>query len=105
MGWSDTGPQIFRTPANFLQGRFKRLQLLWTRIREHFPDFGCVFAKDWRNQFFAPCRERHDANASILGALDAAHQASVDEAVNGRTDRSRRKVNLWTNRVHRQRSF
>jgi len=70
-----------------------------------FPDFGCVFAENRRDQFFAFCRERHDADAAILRTLDPAHQASFDEAVNGRTDRAGRKVDLWSDRIHRQRPF
>jgi hypothetical protein len=64
-----------------------------------------VFAKNRRDQFFAFCRVRHDADAPILGTLDPAYQAPFDEAVNGRTDRAGRKVDLWPDRIHRQRPF
>ncbi len=64
-----------------------------------------MFAKNRRDQSFAFWGERHDADAPILRTLDAAYQAPFDEAVNGRTDRAGRKVDLWPNRIHRQRPF
>src|SRR5580704_15039665 len=103
--WIDPGPQTLGTLANFSQCRFKSSQLFRARIGKDFPDFGCVFAKNRRDQFFAFCGERHDADAPILGTLDPAYQAPFDEAVNSRTDRAGRKVHLWTDRIHRQRPF
>src|ERR1700682_641828 len=103
--WIDPGPQTLGALANLFQCRFKSSQLFRARIGKDFPDFGCVFAKNRRDQFFAFCRERHDADAPILGTLDPAYQAPFDEAVNGRTDRAGRKVDLWPDRIHRQRPF
>src|ERR1700730_1920549 len=101
----DSAPQTLGALPNLFQGRFKRSQLFRARIGKDFPDFGCVFAKNRRDQFFAFCRERHDADAPILGTLDPAYQAPFDEAVNGRTDRGGRRVHLWADRIYRQRSF
>src|ERR1700692_3281471 len=75
------------------------------RIGKDLPNFGCVFAKNRRDQFFAFWCERHDADAPILRTLDPAYQAPFDEAVNGRADRARRKVHFWPDRIHRQGPF
>src|SRR5712664_1739147 len=99
------GPQTLGALANLFQCRFKSLQLFRARIGKDFPDFGCVFAKNRRDQCFAFWRERHDADAPILRTLDPAYQAPFDEAVNGHADRSRGKVHLRPNRIHGQRSF
>ena len=64
-----------------------------------------MFAKNRRDQFFAFWGERYDPDAPILRTLDPAYQAPFDEAVNGRTDRAGRKVDLWPDRIHRQRPF
>jgi len=44
-------------------------------------------------------------DAPIFRALDPAYQASIQQAVDGHTDRAGRKVNLWADRIHRQRPF
>src|SRR2546429_5564639 len=49
--------------------------------------------------------ERYDPDAPILRALDPAYQPSIQEAVDGHTDRAGRKVHLWADGIHRQRSF
>jgi hypothetical protein len=49
--------------------------------------------------------ERYDPDAPILRTLDPAYQPSIQEAVDGYTDRAGRKVHLWADRIHRQRSF
>src|SRR5229473_5318930 len=103
--WIDSCPQTLGALPNLFQCRFKSSQLFRARIGKDFPDFGCVFAKNRRDQFFAFCRERHDADAPILGTLDPAYQAPFDEAVDGHTDRAGRKVDLWPDRIHRQRPF
>jgi uncharacterized protein YbjT (DUF2867 family) len=103
--WIDSGPQTLGALANLFQCRFKSSQLFRARIGKDFPDFGCVFAKNRRDQFFAFSGERYDSDAPILGTLDPAYQAPFDEAVNGRTDRAGRKVDLWPDRIHRQRPF
>src|ERR1700731_1148842 len=103
--WIAPGPQTFGALANLFQCRFKSSQLFRARIGKDSPDFGGVFAKNRRDQFFAFCRERHDADAPILGTLDPAYQTPFDEAIDGRTDRAGRKVDLWPDRIHRQRPF
>src|SRR3984957_14458581 len=101
----DSAPQTLGALPNLFQCRFKGSQLFRARIGKDFPDFGCVFAKNRGYQFFAFCGERYDPDAPILGTLAPAYQAPFDEAVNGRTDRAGRKVDLWANRIHRQRPF
>ena len=101
----DFAPQTLGALPNLFQCRFKSSQLFQTRIGKDFPDFGCVFAEDRRDQFFAFWGERYDPDAPVLRTLDPAYQAPFDEAVNGRTDRAGRKVHLWADRIHRQRPF
>jgi hypothetical protein len=60
-----------------------------------FPNFGCVFAKNRRDQFFAFWGERNNPDAPILRTLDPAYQASIQQAVDGHTDRAGRKVNTF----------
>src|SRR6266851_6618965 len=101
----DAGPQTLGALPNLLQCRFKSSQLFRTRIGKDFSNFGGVFAKNRRNQFFAFWCERYDPDAPILRTLDPAYQASIQEAVDGHTDRAGREVYLWADRIHRQRSF
>src|SRR5580704_7173820 len=103
--WIDSSPQTLGALANLFQCRFKSSQLFRTRIGKDFPDFGRVFAKNRCDQFFAFWGERYDPDAPILGTLDPAYQASVQQAVDGHTDRARREVHLWADRIHRQRPF
>src|ERR1700694_4035927 len=103
--WVDSGPQILGTLANLFQCRFKSSQFFRARIGKDFPNFGCVFAKNRRDQFFAFWGERYDPDAPILRTLDPAYQASIQQAIDGHTDRAGRKVHLWPDRIHRQRSF
>src|SRR6266481_1660654 len=99
----DSNPQAFGALPDLLQCHFKSSQLFRVRIGKDFPNLGCVFAKNRRDQSFAFWCERHDADAPILRTLDPAYQAPFDEAVNGRADRAGRKVHLWADRIHRQR--
>jgi hypothetical protein len=101
----DSNPQALGALPDLLQCHFKSSQLFRARIGKDFPNFGCVFAKNRRDQSFAFWCERHDADAPILRTLDPAYQASFDEAVNGRADRAGRKVHLWSDRIHRQGPF
>src|SRR6267378_3689124 len=101
----DSNPQALGTLPDLLQCHFKSSQLFRARIGKDFPNFGCVFAKNRRDQSFAFWCERHDADAPILSTLDPAYQAPFDEAVNGRADRAGRKVHLWADGIHRQRPF
>src|SRR5713226_80724 len=103
--WIDSGPQTLGALANLFQCRFKSSQFFRARIGKEFPNFGCVFAKNRRDQFFAFCRERYDPTAPILRTLDPAYQASIQQAVDGHTDRAGRKVHLWADRIYRQRPF
>ena len=101
----DSNPQALGALPDLLQCHFKSSQLFRARIGKDFPNFGCVFAKNRRDQSFAFWCERHDADAPILSTLDPAYQAPFDEAVNGRADRARRQVHLWPDRIHRQGPF
>src|ERR1700722_466903 len=103
MLWIDPRLQPLCTLADFFQCRFKSSQFFRVHIGKRFPDFRCMFAENRRDQFFAFCRERHDADAPILGALAPAYEAPIEEAVNGGTDRAGRKVHLWADRIHCQR--
>src|SRR6266852_45306 len=103
--WVDSGPQTLGALANLFQCRFKSSQFFRARIGKDFPNFGCVFAKNRRDQFFAFWGERYDPNAPILRTLDPAYQASIQQAVDGHTDRAGRKVHLWADRIHWQRPF
>src|ERR1700688_4632513 len=103
--WFHSGPEALGALAYFFQYRFKTSQFFRARIGEDLLNFGGVFPKDRCDQSFAFWCERHDAAARILGTLDPAYQAPFDEAVNGRTDRAGRKVDLWADRIHRQRPF
>src|SRR6266853_3590555 len=102
---TDAGPQTLGALPNLLQCRFKSSQLFRTRIGKNFSNFGGVFAKNRRNQFFAFWCERYDPDAPILRTLDPAYQPSIQEAVDGHTDRAGREVYRWADRIHRQRSF
>src|SRR5882757_10668815 len=101
----DSNPQALGALPDLLQCHFKSSQLFRARIGKDFSNFGCVFAKNRRDQSFPFWRERHDADAPILSTLDPAHQAPFDEALNGRADRAGRKVHLWPDRIHRQGPF
>src|SRR6266404_4168528 len=103
--WFDSALQALGALPNLLQCRFKSSQLFRARIGKDFSNFGGVFAKNRRDQFFTFWCERYDPDAAILRTLDPAYQAPFDEAVNGRTDRAGRKVHLWADRIHRQRPF
>jgi hypothetical protein len=103
--WIDSGPQALGALPNLLQCRFKSSQFFRARFGEDFPDFGGVFAKNRRDQFFAFWGERYDPDAPIQRTLDPAYQAPFDEAVNGRTDRAGGEVHPWADRIHRQRPF
>src|SRR5258708_33879780 len=103
--WIDSGPQTLGALPNLLQCRFKSSQLFRTRIGKDFPNFGCVFAKNRADQFFAFWGERYDPDAPILRTLDPAYQASIQQAIDGNTNRAGRKVHLWADRIHRQRPF
>src|ERR1700730_6034561 len=92
MLWINPRLQPLCMLADFFQCRFKSSQFFRVHIGKRFPDFRCMFAENRRDQFFAFCRERHDANAPILGALDPAYEAPIEEAANGRTDRAARTV-------------
>src|SRR5260370_6513240 len=103
--WIDSGPQTLGALPNLFQCRFKSSQLFRARIGKDFPNFGCVFAKNRRDQIFAFWGERYDPDAPILRTLDPGYQASIQQAVDGHTDRAGRKVHLWADRIHRQRPF
>ncbi len=51
--WFDPAPEALGALANLLQCRFKSSQLFRARIGKDFPDFGCVFAKNRRDQSLA----------------------------------------------------
>src|SRR6266850_1933611 len=103
--WFDSAPEAFGTLTNLFQYCFKGSQFFRARIGKDFSNFGSVFAKNRRDQFFAFCCERYDADAAVFRTLDPAYQASIQEAVDGHADRAGRKVHLWADRIHRQRSF
>ena len=103
--WTDSRPQTLGALTNLFQCRFKSSQLFRARIGKDFPNFGCVFAKNRRDQLFAFWGERYDPDAPILRTLDPAYQASIQQAVDGHTDRAGRKVHLWADGIHWQRSF
>src|SRR6266403_5788671 len=103
--WFDSGVEALGALPNLFQCRFKSSQLFRARIGKDSPNFCCVFAKNRRDQFLAFGGERHDPDAPILRTLDPAYQASIQQAVDGHTDRAGRKVHLWADRIHRQRPF
>jgi tetratricopeptide (TPR) repeat protein len=71
----DSNPQALGALPDLLQCHFKSSQLFWARIGKDFPNFGCVFAKNRHDQFFAIAGERNDADTPILRTLDPAYQA------------------------------
>src|ERR1700730_19392872 len=91
----DSAPQTLGALPNLFQCRCKSSQLFQARIGKDFPDFGCVFAENRCDQFFAFWGERDDPDAPILGTLYQAYQASVHQAVEGRHHRPQRKEQLW----------
>src|SRR5882672_1916317 len=93
--WLDSGLEALGALSNLFQCRFKSSQLFRARIGKDSPNFGCVFAKNRRDQFFAFWGERYYTHATIFRALDPAYQAPSDEAVNGHADRARRKEHPW----------
>src|SRR6266478_5763389 len=101
----DSDPQVLGALPNLFQYCFKSSQFLRARIGKDFSNFGCVFAKNRRDQFFAFWCERYDPDAPILRALDPAYQASSQQAVDGHTDRAGRKEHLWPDGIHGQRPF
>src|SRR6266852_3191030 len=103
--WVDSCPQALGALPNLFQCRFKSSQLFRARIGKDFPNFGSVFPKNRRDQFFAFWGERYDPDAPILWTLDPAYQTSIQQAIDGHTDRAGRKVHLWADRIHRQRPF
>src|SRR6266852_4862591 len=103
--WVDSCPQALGALPNLFQCRFKSSQLFRARIGKDFPNFGSVFPKNRGNQSFAFWGERYDPNAPILRTLDPAYPASIQQAVDGHTDRAGRKVHLWADRIYRQRPF
>src|SRR6266852_1868305 len=103
--WVDSCPQALGALPNLFQCRFKSSQLFRARIGKDFPNFGSVFPKNRGNQSFAFWGERYDPDAPILGTLNPAYQASIQQAVDGHTDRAGRKVHLWADGIHRQRPF
>src|ERR1700756_2947792 len=103
--WVDSGSQALGALANLFQSSFKSAQLLRARIGKDVCNFGGVFAKNRSDQVFAFWRERYEANAAVVRALDPAYQASFDEAVHGCADRAGRKEHLWADGIHRQRPF
>src|SRR6266852_2940230 len=103
--WVDSCPQSLGALPNLFQCRFKSSQLFRARIGKDFSNFGGVFAKNRLDQFFALWGERYDPDAPILRTLDPAYQPSIQQAVDGHTDRAGRKVHLWADRIHRQRPF
>ncbi len=101
----DSGPEPLGALTNLLQYCFKISQFFRARIGKDPFNLGGVFAKNRRDQFFAFCCERYDADAAVFRTLDPAYQASIQQAVNGHADRAGRKVYLWADRIHRQRPF
>src|SRR5882762_7078740 len=101
----DSGPEPLGALTNLLQYCFKISQFFRARIGKDPFNLGSVFAKNRCDQFFAFCCERYDADAAVFRTLDPAYQASIQEAVDGHADRAGRKVHLWADRIHRQRSF
>jgi hypothetical protein len=57
------------------------LQLFRARIGKDFSNFGGVFTKNRRDQFFAFWGERYDPDAPILRTLDPAYQSLYFESV------------------------
>jgi hypothetical protein len=51
--WIVSGPQTIGALADLFQSRFKRSQLFRAHSGKDFPDFGCVFTKNRRDQPFA----------------------------------------------------
>src|SRR6266481_7502020 len=99
----DSNPQAPGALPNLFQCRFKSSQLFRVRIGKDLSNFGGVFAKDRRDQFFTFWSERYDPDAPILRTFDPAYQASIQEAVDGHTDRAGRKKHFGADRIHRQR--
>src|SRR6266481_5843012 len=101
----DSNPQAPGALPNLFQCRFKSSQLFRVRIGKDLSNFGGVFAKNRRDQFFTFWSERYDPDAPILRTFDPAYQASIQEAVDGHTDRAGRKKHFGADRIHRQRPF
>ena len=71
----DSAPEAPGALANLFQCRFKSSQLFRVRIGKDLSNFGGVFAKNRRDQFFTFWSERYDPDAPILRTLDPAYQA------------------------------
>jgi hypothetical protein len=82
--------------SNLHLSHFSRTTFISTDIGKDFPNFGGVFAKNRRDQFFAFWGERYDPDAAILRTLDPDYQSPFDEAVHSRTDRAGRKGDRTT---------
>src|SRR6266446_165809 len=101
----DSGAEPLGALTNLLQYCFKISQLFRARIGKDSPNFSCVFAKNRGDQFLAFWGERYDPDAPILRTLDPAYQASIQQAVDGDTDRTGGQKYFWADRIDRQRSF
>src|SRR6267142_6889557 len=51
--WIDSGPEVVGAVPNLFQYCFQGSQFFRALIGKDFPDFGCVLAKNRRDQFFA----------------------------------------------------
>jgi hypothetical protein len=72
--WFVSAPEALGALANLFQCRFKISQLFRVRIGKDLSNFGGVFAKNPRDQFFTFWSERYDPDAPILRTLDPAYQ-------------------------------
>src|SRR6202158_5355763 len=101
----DSGPEPLGALTDLFQYCFKTSHFFRTHIGKHFSNFGSVLPKNRPNQFFASRCKRYHADAPVFATLDPAYQPSIQQPVDGHADRSRRKVHLRPDRIHRPRSF
>ena len=89
--------------ADSLEVHFKTTKLLRAQFGEHSPHLPGMLSKGGNNQVLAAWGEGDDSNAAVFGALDPAHQALRDQAIDRDTDRAWGQINNRAYRVNGQR--
>jgi hypothetical protein len=64
-----------------------------------------MLSEGWNNDVFAARSEGDDPNAPVVGALDPADQAFLEEAIHGDTYRTWGQIDDWANRIDGQWPF
>src|SRR3984893_1349167 len=91
--------------ADLLEPHFKATKLLRAQFGEHSLHLPGMLSKGGNNEILAAWGEGNDPNASVIGALDPAHEALRDEAIDKDTDRAWGQIHDWPYRIDGQRPF